>query len=63
MCKALIFVGILFVIDFLGMSVKTVQQQIIQYLTLITGTIFLCSGFICIKLDKIIEYKKENCEK
>ena len=53
MGTVLIIIGILTIIGFFGMSVSSVLQQNIQYLTLIAGAIFLCGGCICKKLEKI----------
>lgn len=58
MSNTLIIIGILTIIGFFGMSVSSVLQQNVQYLTLIAGAIFLCSRCICKKLDKIIDNKK-----
>ena len=53
MSTALIIIGIITILGFFGMSVTSVLQQNIQYLTLIAGAIFLCSGFICKRLERI----------
>ena len=60
--KALVVIGILLFVEFFLESYNTVQQQIAHYIFLVACAIFLCSGFICIKLDKIINIKKENFE-